>query len=94
MELRKELQENPVAGEVPAIIAVVRPILAALLYSLKREVVTDYRGYEGVLLRQLSRNRAQNDGESGVCFEYAVHDAIINSDEMMLDRIDTALTKF
>ncbi|SNS21954.1 hypothetical protein [Tropicimonas sediminicola] len=93
MEIRKEVQQNAVAGEVPAITAVVRPILGALLYSLKSEVVNDYGGYQNVLLRQLSRNRAKHDGESGVCFEYAVHDAIINNDPMVLDRIDTALKR-
>lgn len=93
MEIRKELQQNQVAGEVPAITAVVRPILGALLYSLKAEVVGDYGGFERVLLRQLSRNRAKHDGESGVCFEYAVHDAIINSDPMVIERIDSALSK-
>lgn len=94
MEIRKEIQQNPVAGEVPAIIAVVRPILAALLYSLKSEVVADYGGHDKVLLRQLARNRSENDGESGVCFEYAVHDAIKHGDQLVMDRIDTALTKF
>lgn len=93
MEIRKEIQQNRVAGEVPAITAVVRPILTALLYSLKAEVVNDYGGYPQVLLRQLSRNRAAHDGESGVCFEYAVHDAIINKDQLVLDRIDTALAR-
>ncbi|MFC3169402.1 hypothetical protein [Paracoccus fontiphilus] len=94
MEIRKEIQQNPVAGEVPAIIAVVRPILAALLYSLKTEIVADYGGHNQVLLRQLARNRAEHDGESGVFFEYAVHDAIINRDPMVMDRIETGLSKF
>lgn len=93
MEVRKEIQQNPVAGEVPAITAVVRPILAALLYSLKAEIVRDYGGHDKVLLRQLARNKAEHDGESGVCFEYAVHDAIIHRDPMVMDRLETALTK-
>jgi hypothetical protein len=93
LEIRKEIQQNAVAGEVPAIIAVVRPILAALLYSLKSEVVADYGGHQKVLLRQLARNRAEHDGESGVCFEYAVHDAIVHGDPLVMDRIDTALQR-
>lgn len=91
MQIRKEIQENPVAGEVAALVAVCRPILAALLYSLKAEVVADYGGYGRILFRQLARNRAPNDGEPGVCFEYAVHDAIINRDPLILDRVETAL---
>ena len=35
IQLRLEFQENPVADEVSAITAVVRPILEGLLYSLK-----------------------------------------------------------
>lgn len=94
MEIRKEVQQNPVAGEVPAITAVVRPILAALLYSLKSEIVRDYGGHNRILLRQLARNKSDHDGESGVCFEYAVHDAIIHRDPMVMDRLETALTNF
>lgn len=93
LEIRKEVQQNPVAGEVPALIAVTRPILAALLYSLKAEVVSDYGGHSRVLLRQLARNRSENDGESGVCFEYAVHDAIVKGDPGVLERIETALSR-
>ncbi|MFQ8432191.1 hypothetical protein [Amaricoccus sp. W119] len=91
MDLRREIQGNPVGAEVSALYAVVRPILAALLFSLRDEVVQDYGGHEKVLLRQLARNRNPNDGEPGVCFEYAVHDAIINRDPEVLERINDAL---
>lgn len=91
MELRKELQQSPVSAEVPAIIAAVRPILTGLLVSLKQEVVDDFGGYERVLLRHLARNRNPHDGECGICFEYAVHDAIINHDSIVIERINDAL---
>jgi hypothetical protein len=94
MQVRKEIQESPVSAEVPALVAVARPILAALVYSLKREVANDYGGYDKVKLRQLARNRAPHDGEAGVCFEYAVHDAISNQDPGVVDRIETALKRF
>ena len=41
IEIQKEVQNNPVADEVSALIAVVRPILKGLLYSLKQEVVEE-----------------------------------------------------
>lgn len=91
MDIRKEIQGNEVSAEVPALYAVVRPILTALLLSLKDEVLRDYGGYERVLLRHLARNRSPNDGEPGVCFEYAVHDAIINRDSEVIERIHDAL---
>jgi hypothetical protein len=91
MDVRKEVQESPVGAEVPALYAVVRPILTAMLLSLRDEVVADYGGHQNVLLRQLARNRNPNDGEPGVCFEYAVHDAIINRDAEVIERISDAL---
>jgi hypothetical protein len=54
MDVRKEVQENPVGAEVSALFAVVRPILTALLLSLRDEVVRDYGGHANVLLRQLA----------------------------------------
>jgi len=53
MDVRKEIQENPVGAEVSALYAVVRPILTALLLSLRDEVVRDYEGHHNILLRQL-----------------------------------------
>jgi hypothetical protein len=41
MDIREQRQLNPVADEVAALIAVVRPILTATLYALKREVVKE-----------------------------------------------------
>lgn len=55
IQLRLEFQESPVADEVSAITAVVRPILEGLLYSLKKEVVERAGGYEGAKLLMLPR---------------------------------------
>ncbi|WP_088834795.1 hypothetical protein [Paenibacillus tyrfis] len=41
----------------------------------------------------LSRLYKPGDGDCGICFEYAVHDAIINSQASIIERIDDALTK-
>lgn len=55
MEIRNERQLNPVADEVSAITAVVRPILLGILYSLKADVVEEAGGREGVKLKMLRR---------------------------------------
>ena len=68
MQLRLEFQRNAVADEVAAITAVVRPILLALLHSLKREVVHEAGGYENVKLKMLSRLYRPGDGDCGLCF--------------------------
>ena len=41
MQLRLQFQQSPVADEVSAITAVVRPILEGLLYGLKADVVEE-----------------------------------------------------
>lgn len=45
MQLRLETQVNPVADEVGATTAVVRPILLGTLYALKQDVVKNQGGY-------------------------------------------------
>jgi hypothetical protein len=50
IEIRSEVQKNPVADEVSALIAVVRPILAGLLYALKQDVVREVGAISGRFL--------------------------------------------
>jgi hypothetical protein len=92
-ELRTEEQLSPVAGEVAALVAVVRPILQGVLYALSAEAVRDAGGRENLLIRQLPRIYRQGDGDCGICFEYAVHDAILRKDSHVIGRVDDALKK-
>jgi hypothetical protein len=41
----------------------------------------------------LGRLRKRGDGDCGIAFEYAVHDAVISADPIVLERIGEALTK-
>ncbi len=93
MKLIKEAQQNRVESEVLALTAIVRPILQGTLYSLKHEAVQDVGGYENILLRQLPRIYRQGSGDCGICFEYAVHDAILQNDLRVIERVDDALKK-
>ena len=93
MKLLQYRQENEVQSEVEALAAVISPILKGILLSLNREIVTDEGGYDKISLWKLARLYRSGDGDCGICFEYAVHDAIINNNPDVLDRIDTALTK-
>lgn len=90
MIIRKEKQLSPVTDEVTSIIAVIRPILQGLLYSLKEEVVMQSGGYENIPLFMLPRAYRRGDGDCGICFEYAVHDAVRRHDPHVMDRIETA----
>lgn len=69
LKLQLEFQENPVADEVSAITAVTRPILQGILQGLKKEVVEESGGVDGVKLFMLPRLRRAGDGDTGVCFE-------------------------
>lgn len=87
-------QINLVCSEVEALYAVVAPILKGILYSLKRDLVEQVGGYNNITLSLLSRLYKEGDGDCGICFEYAVHDAITNGNPDVLNRIDHALVKY
>jgi len=91
LQLRLEFQENPVVDEVSAITAIVRPILAGILYSLKGQVVKEAGGYDHAKLLMLPRLRRPGDGDIGICFEYAVHEAIRQRNPLISERIHDAL---
>jgi hypothetical protein len=91
VQLRLEFQENRVADEVSAVTAVVRPILTGTLYALKRQVADEAGGYTQLKLFMLPRLRRPGDGDIGVCFEYAVHDALSKRNPLVVERIADGL---
>jgi hypothetical protein len=91
VQIRSEVQLNPVADEVSAITAIVRPILTGILYSLKADVVAEVGGAGGVKLKLLPRLRRPGDGDTGICFEYAVHDAVRRGEAAVTGRVADAL---
>ncbi len=90
MRVQEEQQLNPVEDEVLALTAVVRPILKGTLYALKADVVAEAGGYENVKLKMLPRLYKAGDGDCGICFEYAVHEAMNQGDARVLERINDA----
>jgi hypothetical protein len=93
MQVRSQKQVNPLADEVSALIAVVRPILEGLLFGLKEDVVAEVGGYPAVKLKMLPRLYRRGDGDIGLCFEYAVHSAIRKGDPSIIERVSDALRK-
>lgn len=89
-----ERQQSPVGDLYSAHIAVVRPILNGLLYSLKKQVADQLGGYEEVPLFMLPRLRREGDGDIGICFEYAVHEALRQRQAGITERIYDALTRY
>jgi hypothetical protein len=94
INLRVEEQEAPVADEVAALIAVVRPILQGLLFALKTNVVNQAGGLEQLPLFMLPRVYRPGSGDCGICFEYAVHDAITRKEPLVIERVHDSLSRF
>jgi hypothetical protein len=93
VKVKAEVQQNPVGDEVAALVAVVRPILAGLLFGLKDDIAAEVGGKENVKLKLLPRMRRPGDGDLGICFEYAVHNAMLRHEGDVLDRIDHTLSR-
>lgn len=91
MEVRKEQQLNPVGDDVLALTAVVRPILTGVLNALKADVVIEAGGIDNVKLKMLPRLYRPGDGDVGICFEYAVHEAMNRGDPKVVDRVSDAI---
>lgn len=95
INISKYYKEDEIGSEVAALYAVIVPILKGITYSLKRKILQSFNlTYETITLEQLARLYREGSGDCGICFEYAVHDAILDSNADVLNRIDHALVKF
>jgi hypothetical protein len=90
MKLFIDQQVTPIHSEVNALISIVRPILTGILFSTKEDVVKELGGYDKVKLKILPRLYRPGDGDVGIAFEWAVHDAIQRKDPLVLDRLSEA----
>lgn len=91
MRIREEQQINAVSDEVLALTAVIRPILTGILYAVKADKVAEVGGYDNVKLKLLPSLYRAGDGDCGICFEYAVHEAMNRGDGRVLERINDAI---
>jgi hypothetical protein len=87
MKIFVEKQLNPINSEVTALISVVRPILTGILYGIKEDIAQESGGYENIKLKMLPRLYKRGDGDVGVSFEWAVHDAIRRQDQLIIGRV-------
>ncbi|WP_140419954.1 hypothetical protein [Achromobacter denitrificans] len=92
--LQVETQTSPVADEVSALMAVVRPILQGLLFGLKSEVVAECGGLENIRLFMLPRVYRPGYGDCGICFEYAAHDAINRKVPSVVEKVSESLARY
>ena len=64
-----------------------------LLQTIRAEKIIDYGGYNQIKLRQLASAYVAGDGDTGICFEYAVHEAIRSRHTSVCERIEDALRR-
>lgn len=92
MEIREERQAAPVADPVSALVAVTIPIINGVLYSIGSEYLDAYNGDRtAVPLKMVGKLRSEGDGDVGIAFEYAIHDAVLNGVGFVVERIADAL---
>lgn len=92
MEIRSEFQQNAVADDVGALVAVIRPVIAGVLHSIRAEMLVGANHTrESLPLKMLGRLRKQGDGDCGIAFEYAVHDAVMTQEPIASERVAEAL---
>ncbi|MGW6389830.1 hypothetical protein ACWFR1_04840 [Streptomyces sp. NPDC055103] len=93
MQIRAERQNNPVADEVSALVAVTRPIIAGIYHSISQDTLSGVGPREGIKLKLLGKIRSQGDGDTGIAFEYAVHDAVVSGVPIVVERVADALAQ-
>lgn len=94
LPLRIERQLNRVADPVSAVLAVAGPVLLGTLQALRNDRLERLGGLEAVTLQDLAREFRAGDGDYGICFEYAVHDAIGRGDPLIAERVAGVLQEF
>lgn len=76
-------QLSDVEDPVRAKLAMVVPVLKATLHSLARDRIQRLGGLDRVTLCDLAREFREGHGDAGICFEYAVHDAIATQNRLI-----------
>ena len=87
MRLQIETQLESINDAARARIAMVLPVLKGLLFSLNNQRIERLGGHKTVTLADLAREYREGSGDCGICFEYAVHDAIKAKDHRVYDLI-------
>src|SRR5437588_13022027 len=94
MKILESIQLEKVSDPVQAKFAMVVPILEATLYSLHTDRVARLGGYPAITLADLAREVREGAGDAGICFEYALHDAIAREDVLICPLASEGLETF
>jgi hypothetical protein len=94
MRILRSFQRAEIADAVRAKFAMAAPILEATLYSVSVERIERLDGYASWTLADLAREFREGDGDAGICFEWAVHEAIANHNPLIWPLASDVLDQF
>lgn len=83
MKILNAIQAARISDPAQAKFAMIVPVIEGTLLALSRDRIARLGGLERVTLADLAREYRQGDGDAGICFEYAVHQAIARQDALI-----------
>lgn len=89
-----QIQRDSIGESVRARYSMVIPILRGMLFATKGDIVTALGGHRTITLEQFARVYVENPGDYGICFEYAVHQAIRERDAAVHPLVSSVLEDF
>lgn len=94
MKLLGGKQLAPVEDPVRSKMSMAAPVLKATLFSLARDRIDRLGGLEKITLHDLARECRAGHGDAGICFEYAVHEAIATDSPLVRSLASEILERF
>lgn len=91
MKLLGSRQIGVVEDPVRSKLAMIAPVIKATLHALARNRIERLGGIEAVTLQDLAREYREGNGDAGICFEYAVHEAIDSENQLITPLVSEVL---
>jgi hypothetical protein len=87
-------QLNEIGDPVRSKFAMAVPVIEATLFALNAERIARLGGLSHWTLADLAREYREGSGDAGICFEYAVHDAIARRDPLIWPLASEVLERY
>lgn len=94
LTLQLEQQTAPISDALRGSIGLGLPVLKGILFALKGERVVRMGGYQAITLFDLAREYREGDRDCGICFEYAVHDALTSQHPKIYPLVSEVIGNF
>jgi hypothetical protein len=94
MRLLVSSQESEIADPVRSKFAMIVPVIEATLFALNKDRIVRLGGLRDWTLSDLAREYREGSGDAGICFEYAVHQAIATRDPLIWPLASDVLERY